>query len=140
MSIYDRITPSDEVRREKRDKLYANCEQAPVVIAIAARVEPNGKIPMLDELCATACAVQNLLLSSHQRGLGSFWSTSAAGCSDEFIKWLKLDSAHHALGLVFLGYAKEGFIPASTRLPLAERVIFHGASGERAGLVAPPPI
>ena len=124
-SIYDQITPAAEVRPEKRAKLRANCEQGPVVIAVAARVEPNGKISTLDELCATACAVENLLLSSHQRGLGSFWSSSPASCSQEFLTWLGLDSTHHALGLVYLGYPKEGSLPASTRAPLAERVTFH---------------
>jgi nitroreductase len=133
MSIYDRITPSDEVRQEKRTKLHANCEQAPVIIAVAARIEPNGKISTLDELCATACAVQNLLLSSHQRGLGSFWSTSAAGCAGEFLTWLGLDSTHRALGLVFLGYPREGSVPNSTRIPLTQRVIFHGGNLGRTG-------
>ena len=128
MSIYDRITPCDEVRQEKRAKLYSNCEQAPVIIAVAARIEPNGRISTLDELCATACAVQNLLLSSHQRGLGCFWSTAAVGCCQEFLTRLGLDSTHHALGLVYLGYPKEGAIANSTRIPLMERVIFHGAT------------
>jgi len=128
VSIYDRITPSDEVRPEKRVKLHANCEQSPVIIAVAARVEPNGRISTLDELCATACAVQNLLLSSHQRGLGSFWSTSAAGCSGDLLTWLGLDATHHASGLVYLGYPREGFIPNSTRIPVAERVFFHDVS------------
>jgi nitroreductase len=125
-SIYDQITPSDELRPEKRAKLRSNCELAPVIIAIAARVEPEGRISTLDELCATACAVQNLLLSSHQRGLGSFWSTAPAGCSREFLTWLGLDSTHHALGLVYLGYPRAGAMPDSTRKPLAERVVFHG--------------
>jgi nitroreductase len=128
LSIYDRITPSGEVRPEKRAKLRANCEQAPVIIAVAAHVQRDGRISALDEICATACAVQNLLLSSHQRGLGSFWSTAAAGCSREFLTWLGLDSTHHALGLIYIGYPKAGPIPDSTRVPLTDRVAFHGAS------------
>ena len=133
ISVYDQITPSNEVRPEKRAKLRANCEQAPVVIAAAARVEPGGKISILDELCATACAVENLLLSSHQRGLGSFWSSAPAGCSQEFLTWLKLDYTHHALGLIYLGHPKPGFTPNSTRIPLTERVTFHGATVHGAG-------
>jgi nitroreductase len=128
ISIYDQITPSEEVRPEKRAKLRVSCEQAPVIIAVAARVEPNGRISTLDEICATACAVENLLLSSHQRGLGSFWSTAPAGCSREFLSWLGLDSTHHAMGLVYIGYPKGEPIPTSTRIPLAERVTFHGES------------
>jgi nitroreductase len=126
-SIYDRITPAGEARPEKRAKLRLSCEQAPVIIAVAARVERDGRISTLDELCATACAVENLLLSSHQRGLGSFWSTAPAACSSEFLAWLGLDATHHALGLLYLGYPKEGAVAESTRLPIMERVIFHSA-------------
>jgi nitroreductase len=128
ISIYDQITPSEEVRPEKRAKLRVSCEQAPAIIAVAARVEPSGRISTLDEICATACAVENLLLSSHQRGLGSFWSTAPAGCSRAFLSWLGLDSTHHAMGLVYIGYPKGEPIPTSTRIPLAERVTFHGES------------
>lgn len=74
-TLYDQITPADEVRPEKRVKLRANSNQAPAVIAVAAHLEAGGKVSKLDELCSTACAVQNLLLSAHQRGLGSFWAT-----------------------------------------------------------------
>jgi nitroreductase len=127
IAIYDRITPPGEVRPEKRAKLAANCDLAPVVIAVAACVEPGGKISMMDEICATACAVENLLLSSHQHGLGSFWSTAPVSCSPDFVAWLGLDSTHHALGLVYLGYPKSGAIAESTRLPVAERVVFRNS-------------
>jgi nitroreductase len=127
-SLYDQITPVAEVRPEKRAKLRQNLEQAQAVIAIAAHWEPGGKVSNLDEICATACAVQNLLLSAHQRGLGSFWSTSAVACSQEFTAWLGLDSDDCSLGLVFLGYPKEGPASKSIRVPLEERVTFHSTS------------
>ncbi len=123
-SIYDRTTPPAEVRPEKRAKLREGYLQAPVIIAVAAQVE-SGKVSRLDELCATACAVENLLLSAHQRGVGSFWATPPVSCSPELVAWLGLDATHEALGLVLLGYAKEGAVPTSTRVPLAERVSFH---------------
>src|SRR6202451_1655991 len=76
-SIYDQVTPAGEIRPEKRAKLRDGLLQAPVCIAVAALVEPGGKISRMDEICATACAVQNLLLSAHQRGIGSYWRTPA---------------------------------------------------------------
>jgi nitroreductase len=123
-TLYDQITPVTEVRPEKRAKLGENCLQAPVVVAIAAHSEPGGKISRLDELCSTACAVQNLLLSAHQRGLGSFWATPPVACSQEFTTWLGLDSTHCSLGLVFLGYANDSPAP-SIRVPLEKRITFH---------------
>jgi nitroreductase len=125
-SIYDRITPVAEVQPQKRAKFRESCHQSQVIVAVAAHLELGGKISRLDELCGTACAVQNLLLSSHQRGLGSFWSTPAVACSQEFTTWLGLDSAHCSLGLVYLGYPKERTALKSTRVPLEERVTFYG--------------
>ena len=127
-ALYDEITPLAQVRSEKRAKLRENVEQAQAVVTIATHLETGGKISRLDELCATACAVQNLLLSAHQRGLGSFWSTPPVACSQEFNAWLGLDSADCSLGLVFLGYPQEGLAPKSIRVPLEQRVTFHSTS------------
>jgi nitroreductase len=127
-TLYDQITPAAEIRPEKRAKLRENFHQAPAIVAIAAHWESGGKISRVDELCATACAVQNLLLSAHQRGLGSFWSTPPVACSREFTTWLGLDSTYCSLGLVYLGYPTEISAPRSIRVPLEERVTFHSSS------------
>jgi nitroreductase len=125
-ALYDQTTPAEEVRPEKRTKLRDSLLQAPACIAVTAQVD-GGNISRLDETCAAACAVQNLMLSAHQRGLGSFWATTPVACHDDFTRWLGLDKTHLALGLVYLGYAKEGFNATSTRVPLAERVTWHEA-------------
>lgn len=127
-TLYDQITPAAEIRPEKRARLRENSNQAQAIVAIAAHFEPGGKVSRLDELCSTACAVQNLLLSAHQRGLGSFWATPPVACSQEFTAWLGLDSTHCSLGLVFLGYPREKPASGSIRVPLGERVTFHSSS------------
>jgi nitroreductase len=126
-SLYNDTTPQGEVRPDKRAKLRDGVLQAPVCVAVSALAEGGGKISRLDEICATACAVQNLLLSAHQRGLGSHWSTPPVACSGEFAKWLGLDSRHTSMGLVYLGYPRDGDPPRSVRVPLEERVTFHRA-------------
>jgi nitroreductase len=124
-SIYDRITAPSERRDDKRAKLRTNVITAPVTVAVAARIEPGGRISELDEIAATSCAVQNILLSAHQRGLGSFWSTAPVSCSAHFAQWLGLEPECRCMGLVYLGYPLVGAVFPSSRLPLAERVVFH---------------
>jgi nitroreductase len=124
-SLYDSITPAAERRGDKRAKLRANVMAAAVTVTVAAAVEHGGRITELDEIAATSCAVQNLQLSAHQRGLGSFWSTSPVSCSPEFAGWLGLGAGHTCMGVVFLGYPREGIKAVSSRLPLSERVVFH---------------
>jgi len=126
-SLYDSTTPQGEIRPEKRAKLRTGLLQAPVCIAVSALTESGGKISTMDEICATACAVQNILLSAHQRGVGSYWSTPPVACCGEFSMWLGLDSRHTSMGLVYLGYPKDGDAPRSIRVPLEERVTFHRA-------------
>ncbi len=128
LSIYDATTPAAKRDEQKRAKLAAAPRHAPVVIAVAARVEPGGKIPEWEEVAAVSCAAQNLMLSAHEHGLGSYWSTPPAACCVEFARWLGLDETHRMLGLVYLGWPADGQpTPQSVRAPLAERVTWHEA-------------
>ncbi|AHF91939.1 nitroreductase [Opitutaceae bacterium TAV5] len=126
LSIYDRLVPPAARNEEKRAKLSALALRSPVVIAVAARVEPGGKIPEPEEIAATCCAVQNLMLSAHGHGLGSFWATPPVTRSAEFAAWLGLDDTHRMLGVVALGYPLPGKIPPPPpRHPLEQHVVWH---------------
>jgi nitroreductase len=126
-TLYDSTATPGEIRPEKRAKLREGVLQAPACVAVSAMTESGGRVSWMDEICATACAVQNLLLSAHQRGVGSYWSTPPVACHTEFATWLGLDSRHTSMGLVYLGYPKDSDAPRSIRVPLEERVIFHTA-------------
>lgn len=127
-SIYDATTPEAKRDADKRAKLAGNLERAPVVIALLAKVQPGGKIAEWEELAATSCAAQNLMLSAHEHGLGSFWSSTPAACGPEFVRWLGLDDTHRALGLLYVGWRATGApTPRSVRVPLAERAVWHDA-------------
>ena len=127
-ALYDEATPAVQRDAGKRAKLAAGPGHAPVVIAVAARIVPNGKIPEWEEIAAVSCALQNLMLSAHEQGLGSFWSTPPVACSAGFAQWLGLDETHRMMGLLYLGWpAAESATSTGTppRAPLAERVTWH---------------
>ncbi|SDT89916.1 Nitroreductase [Verrucomicrobium sp. GAS474] len=127
VSIHDRIVPESPAKAEKREKMRGAALTAPVAVAVLAYVEPEAtrKISEREEIEAAACAVQNLMLSAHGHGLGSFWATPPAACAPEFAAWLGLDAHHLPLGMVYLGYPKPGIAATSARVPLDERVTFH---------------
>lgn len=125
-SVYDATTPTEKRIEEKRAKLAANPQYAPVVIAVGAKVIPGGKVPEWEEVAAVSCAVQNLMLSAHERGLGSYWSSPPVASSREFAQWLGLDETHRMMGLIYLGWPQEGQpTPQSTRGELLDRVTWH---------------
>ena len=125
-TIYDAITPAAKQDPAKRAKLAASPRSAPVVVALLAHVPPGGKIPEWEEIAATSCAAQNLLLSAHTHGVASYWSSPPAATSPEFVRWLGRDETHRAMGLIYLGYpSPSAAVPTSARLPLSERVTWH---------------
>lgn len=126
VEIYDTLTPEAARDETKRTKLVAGPERAPVVIALLAKIIPGGKIPEWEEIAATSCAAQNLMLSAHEHGIGSFWSSPPAACSPEFVRWLGRDDTHRALGLIYLGRPlPDSPPPRSARSPLDEHVVWH---------------
>ncbi len=121
--VYDEVTPSAEVRPEKRAKLGVVFGQAPVVIALACAHTPGGKIPEIEDLLAVACAVQNLHLSAHAAGLAGMWSSPPLVYADAVKPVLDLGPQERCLGFFFLGWPQPGApVPTSRRAPLGEKV------------------
>ena len=127
VGIYEATTPEGQWDSGKRAKLDGGPRRAPMVIALLARVVPGGKIQEWEEIAAVSCAAQNLVLSAQEKGLGSFWSSPPAACSPEFASWLGADPNDRPLGLIYLGWPlPDAPVPVSSRVPLAERVVWHG--------------
>jgi nitroreductase len=78
--------------------------QTTVAIALGMARDPNGKISELEEMLATACAVQNMHLTSTAYGLGAFWSTGAAITGDGMRDFLGLGAKDRCLGIFYMGY------------------------------------
>ncbi len=122
---YDQLTPADEVRPEKREKLGAQPLLAPAVIAIGMEREPDGKIPEIEEIEAVACAVQNMHLTASAIGMAAFWSSPPIVYSDEVRDWLGLGKGGKCLGLFYLGWPKSEDWPIGARGDVADKIVFH---------------
>ncbi|QDS89947.1 Putative NAD(P)H nitroreductase YdjA [Rosistilla ulvae] len=118
---YREITPPAEFKQNKFDSFAVNPTLAPLVIAIGMKRQPSKKISEIDEIAAVACAVQNIHLSATAFGLGGFWSSNAAACSDAIRDLMGLDTDDRVLGLFYLGYPASDW-PAGSRQPIADKV------------------
>lgn len=122
-SLYDKITPKDEVRPDKREKLGTQPLESPVVIAIGMKRQEIEKIPEIEEVEAVACAVQNMHLTASALGMAAFWSSPPLTYSDEMREWLGLeDPRDKCLGFFYLGWPKSEEWPEGTRGPITEKV------------------
>jgi nitroreductase len=115
--LYKELTPEDEFREMKFKRLSERMSKTSTVIAVTMVRTPETKIPEIEEIEATACAVQNMLLTATAYGLGSFWSSPKflyTPTANEKFGYKKEDKI---LGLIYLGYPATEW-PKSHRKPL----------------------
>jgi nitroreductase len=92
-----------------------------VIIAWMKRVE-NHKIPEIEEIAATASAIQNLLLGAAGKGIASFWSTGGMAHHPLFRSFLNLGEEDRVLGIIYLGYADAPLREGTRMIPLSEKI------------------
>lgn len=97
--------------------------RAPVLVAVG--VDPadpaNPKILEIENLCASAAAVENLLLAAHDLGLGAIWRTGAAVTDPEVKEFLGFSPLQQVIAIVYLGYPELGQV-SFERLSYEDRV------------------
>ncbi len=88
----------------KITKWRAWLARVPLVIAIACRPDPSGRIREQESLLSVGTAVMNMLNAAHALGLAGFWSTGMGTYLDGVAEALGFD----ALDERFMGYLALG--------------------------------
>jgi nitroreductase len=121
-NLYEQHTDPASFTPEKFNKLVSLGENVSHIIIAWMKRVPTKKIPVIEEISATAAAIQNLLLSATSNGIVSFWSTSGLthhqAMKDEF----KLGEEDLVLGIIYLGYSDEPFKEGNRMIPLSEKI------------------
>lgn len=92
------------------------------VIAIGMKRNEANKLPEIEEVMATACAVQNMFLTVTAYGLGSYWSTAGITYFDEAKPYFDLEPDDKLLGFFYIGYVNKPFEKPSKRRAIQEKV------------------
>ncbi|WKN33240.1 nitroreductase [Porifericola rhodea] len=112
----------DQFDEKKFQKLKEKPLQCSHVIAIGMKRDPKGKIPEIEEVEATACAVQNMYLTATAYGIGCYWGSGGVTYLEEAKPFFGLEAQDKLLGFLFVGVPKEGKWPAGRRSPVADKV------------------
>ena len=110
-----------EQRETMRTSAIGKAHRAPVIIAVAAVMAESNKNPDLEEISATAAAIQNLLLQAEAEGLGAIWRTGRSAYEPEMAEYFGLTERDRILGFLYIGHPDPD-APARTseRRPAAE--------------------
>jgi nitroreductase len=75
---------------------------AAIVIGVDAPDRPH--VHEIENICAVACATQNLLLAAHALGLATIWKTVDHEADPVLREALGLVGVQHILGVIYIGY------------------------------------
>lgn len=103
-NLYKTETPDAEFKDSAYKKLYERPLMASHVVGIGMKRGDNPKIPEVEEIEATACAVQNMWLTAAGRGVGAYWNSGGMTYHEQMKTFLGLDEADKVLGFLYLGY------------------------------------
>jgi nitroreductase len=105
--LYKALTPVKNFEQGNYDKqLHYGDLASHLIIAIMQRGN-SPKIPPLEEIAATAAAIQNILLGATAAGITSFWSTSGMTHHLAMRDFLKLKKEDIVMGILYFGYSDE---------------------------------
>ena len=94
--------------------------RAPLLIAVGIDKPDQPNIVEIENICAGAAAVENLLLAAHDLGLGAMWRTGAAATDPRVKAFLGFEADQHVIAIVYVGYP-EGEREAPARPSFEDR-------------------
>ena len=121
--LYKAHTPAEKFEQASYDKLLHNGDMASHIIIAVMQRGDLPKIPALEEIAATAIAIQNILLGATAAGIGSFWSTGGMTHHPVMKDFLQLNEQDIVMSLLYLGYADEQ-MEGKRQTEIEEKVIW----------------
>lgn len=74
------------------------------VIAIGMKKNKEDIVPEIEEIIATACAIENIYLTVNAYGLGGYLSTGGITYMDEAKPYFDLEAEDKLIGFFYIGY------------------------------------
>lgn len=111
---YKATTQPENFAEPKYNRMIERGERASYIIAVCMKRQESGRIPLVEEQMAVACAVQNMMLVATAYGIGTFWATPGFIWKEEIKDYLHLTGEDQCLGILYVGYP-EGEWPKGKR-------------------------
>jgi len=120
--LYKQKADPEKYLQEKYEKLLHMGDNASHIIVAYMQRGNLPKIPALEEIAATSCAIQNLLLGASALGIASYWGSGGMAYHPAMKEMLHLREEDVVLGILYLGYSDEPAREGKRVVPLEEKV------------------
>lgn len=124
-NLYKQNTPSEKFIQATYQKLKAQGDNVSHIIAVFSHRGENQNIPELEEICATACAVQNILLGAESLDIAALWSTGGQTLRPSMKQYMHLGNEDTMLGIIYLGYSDQPKPIGRRLISMEEKVMWY---------------
>lgn len=121
-NMYRDNTPQERYKQASFDNLLHAADGASHVVIAYMKRGGNPNIPEIEEVAATSCAIQNLLLGATANDIASFWSTAGMAVQPAMKIYLGLREEDKVLAVIYLGYSDQPAKEGKRVVPLSEKV------------------
>jgi nitroreductase len=104
------------------EKLAAKPMECSHIIALGMKRDEKESVPEIEEICATAAAVQNMLITASSYKIGCYWSTGGVTFYQKAKPFFGLGEKDKLLGFLFIGTMKSEKWPEGKRKSMEEKV------------------
>jgi len=121
-ALYKKIATADGSYRENR---YQNLLTKPFlsshIVAVCMKRDEEESIPIVEEIGAVFCAIENMYLTATAYGVGTYLSTGGITYFEEAKEFFGLSGQDKLLGFLHVGMLKNT-LPERRRGPIEEKV------------------
>jgi nitroreductase len=120
-NLYREHTSDEDFSETTFNNLMGQGDKASHVIIPMQKRGHLPKIPVFEEIIATSCAIQNLLLGATALNIAAYWGTGGMALKPAMKTFLDLGEEDHVMGILYLGYADE-YPTGKRNIPLEQKI------------------
>ena len=114
--------PEEFQKPGKLTKWTTNAPYASHIIAFGLKRTENCAIPHVEEVCAVACAAQNMMLTATAHNVGSYWSSGISHMPTAAAAFGLTGENDQMLGFLHLGLVTKGIEDGCRKTPVSHKV------------------
>ncbi|HRH58781.1 MAG TPA: nitroreductase [Chitinophagales bacterium] len=103
-SLYKQETSAEQFLQKKYDTILHKPDKASHLFIIVMKRGDRDNIPEIEELAATACAVQNILLVAAEKNIATYWGTGGMCYHPKMKSYFGFGEQDRIMGFLYLGY------------------------------------
>jgi nitroreductase len=77
--------------------------RAPLILVVAAKVDPQSNIPAIEQILSAGAAAQNVMVAAYALGFGCAWKTGEAAYDPDIKSAFGLEPTDAIVGFLYLG-------------------------------------